>query len=267
MGTFRLFTRGKVSSMMVIAGYGFVGKAHELLFKNFIEKIEIHDPPKGMIADFSNANAVIICVPTPALESGACDISAVYDVVSQCNQDTPILIKSTIHLQGWQYLKETFPNHRLCFSPEFLRAANYMNDIKNLKDLILSGDIDYWYNQFSYNWSHIKINIMKPEEAIAVKYFRNAFLATKVSFFNEIYDFCNAYGIDFENVKSGITDDERIGASHSHVWPNDGVRGWGGMCFPKDTKALLKMAAEKKINLNTLSAAVYYNTKLTLDKK
>jgi UDPglucose 6-dehydrogenase len=247
---------------MIIAGYGFVGKAHELLFKNFRREIVIHDPPLGKIADFENASAVVVCVPTPELESGACDISAVYDVVSQCKESTPILIKSTIHLQGWQYLKETFPNHRLCFSPEFLRAFNFMNDIKELDNIILSGDTDYWHEEYNHNWPKIKINIVEPEEAIAIKYFRNAFLATKVSFFNEIYDFCNAYGIDFEHVRSGITNDRRIGDSHSFVWPDDGFRGWGGACFPKDTKALLKMAAEKNINLNTLSAAVYYNTKL-----
>ena len=246
---------------MIIAGYGFVGKAHELLFKNFFE-IDIHDPPLDKQADFSSADCVVICVSTPELQSGACDIGAVYDVITRCKETTPILIKSTIHLQGWQYLKETFPNHRLCFSPEFLRAANYMNDIKNITNVILSGDTSFWHDQFSYNYPKIKINIVSPEEAIAIKYFRNAFLATKVSFFNEIYDFCTAYGIDFEQVQNGITADERIGSSHSHVWPEDGVRGWGGMCFPKDTRALLKMAAEKNINLNTLSAAVYYNTKI-----
>lgn len=262
MGTPRLFTGGKISGM-IIAGYGFVGKAHELLFKNFVEHIEIHDPPLGKFADFSTANEVIVCVPTPPLESGACDISAVYDIISQCKETTPILIKSTIHIQGWQFLKETFPNHRLCFSPEFLRAANYMNDIKNLSNVILSGDTDYWRDQYSYNWPKIKINIVTPEEAITIKYFRNAFLATKVSFFNEIYDFCAAYGVDFNQVRAGISNDSRIGESHTFVYPEEGNRGWGGACFPKDTKALLKMAAEKNINLNTLSAAVYYNTKLT----
>jgi len=247
---------------MIIAGYGFVGKAHELLFKNFRREVIIHDPPQGKVADFTNTSAVVICVPTPELASGACDISAVYDVISQCKTNTPILIKSTIHLQGWQYLKETFPEHRLCFSPEFLRAANYLSDIKEISNVILSGDTDYWRDQFSYNWPEIKIHIVKPEEAIAIKYFRNAFLATKVSFFNEIYDFCKQYEIDYEQVRGGVAAHERIGGSHTFVWPEEGTRGWGGMCFPKDTKALLKMAAEKNINLNILSAAVYYNTKI-----
>ena len=251
---------------MIIAGHGFVGKAYELLFKYHRREILIHDPPQGKIQDLKNTSAVVICVPTPEAEDGSCDMSAVYEVVEQCNDFTPILIKSTISLQGWQELKTRFPNHKICFSPEFLRAANFMNDIQALDNVILSGDTDYWRDQYSVNWPNVKINIVKPEEAIAIKYFRNAFLATKVSFFNEIYDFCTAYGINFDQVQSGITADSRIGQSHSFVWPEEGTRGWGGMCFPKDTKAILKMAADKKINLNTLSAAVYYNTKLKLDK-
>ena len=247
---------------MIIAGYGFVGQAHELLFKNFRREIVIHDPPKGKVADFNNTSAVVVCVPTPQAEDGSCDMSAVYDVVSQCSKDTPIMIKSTISLQGWDELKQTYPNHRLCFSPEFLRATQWMNDIQVMKDVILSGDTDYWRDQYSYNWSKMTIKIVSPEEAIAIKYFRNAYLATKVSFFNEIHDFCSAYDLDFDQVRGGIAADDRIGHSHTFVFPDQDVRGFGGMCFPKDTSALLKMAAEKNINLNTLDAAVEYNKKI-----
>ena len=247
---------------MIIAGYGFVGQAHELLFKNFRREIVIHDPPKGKVADFNNTSAVVVCVPTPQAEDGSCDMSAVYDVVSQCSKDTPIMIKSTISLQGWNELKQTYPDHRLCFSPEFLRATQWMNDIQVMKDVILSGDTDYWRDQYSYNWSQMTIKIVSPEEAIAIKYFRNAYLATKVSFFNEIHDFCSAYDLDFDQVRGGIAADDRIGHSHTFVFPDQDVRGFGGMCFPKDTSALLKMAAEKNINLNTLDAAVEYNKKI-----
>ena len=252
---------------MIIAGYGFVGKAYELLFKNHRREIVIHDPPKGMTADLSNTSAVVVCVPTPQADDGTCDMSAVYEVVAQCNQSTPVLIKSTISLQGWQELKQRFPEHRLCFSPEFLRAANFMSDVQDMDHVILSGDTDYWRDQYAYNWPNMKINVVQPEEAIAIKYFRNAFLATKVSFFNEIYDFCESYGIDFDQVRGGVGVDKRITDSHTYVWPKENIRGWGGYCFPKDTSALLKMAAEKNINLNTLSAAVDYNTEIRLDRK
>ena len=247
---------------MIIAGYGFVGQAHELLFKNFRREIVIHDPPKGKIADFNNTSAVVVCVPTPQAEDGSCDMSAVYDVVSKCSKDTPIMIKSTISLQGWNELKQTYPDHRLCFSPEFLRATQWMNDIQVMKDVILSGDTDYWRDQYSYNWSQMTIKIVSPEEAIAIKYFRNAYLATKVSFFNEIYDFCSAYDLNFDQVRGGVATDERIGHSHTFVFPDQDVRGFGGMCFPKDTTALRKMAANKNISLNILDAAVKYNNEI-----
>ena len=247
---------------MIIAGYGFVGQAHELLFKNFRREIVIHDPPKGKVADFNNTSAVVVCVPTPQAEDGSCDMSAVYDVVSQCSKDTPIMIKSTISLQGWNELKQTYPDHRLCFSPEFLRATQWMNDIQIMKDVILSGDTDYWRDQYSYNWSQMTIKIVSPEEAIAIKYFRNAYLATKVSFFNEIYDFCSAYDLNFDQVRGGVATDERIGHSHTFVFPDQDVRGFGGMCFPKDTTALRKMAANKNISLNILDAAVKYNNEI-----
>ena len=247
---------------MIIAGYGFVGQAHELLFKNFRREIVIHDPPKGKVADFNNTSAVVVCVPTPQAEDGSCDMSAVYDVVSQCSKDTPIMIKSTISLQGWNELKQTYPDHRLCFSPEFLRATQWMNDIQIMKDVILSGDTDYWRDQYSYNWSKMTIKIVSPEEAIAIKYFRNAYLATKVSFFNEIYDFCSAYDLNFDQVRGGVATDERIGHSHTFVFPDQDVRGFGGMCFPKDTTALRKMAANKNISLNILDAAVKYNNEI-----
>ena len=247
---------------MIIAGYGFVGQAHEQLFKNFRKELVVHDPPKDMIADFDNTSAVVVCVSTPQAEDGSCDMSAVIDVVGKCHETTPILIKSTISLQGWNELKQTYPNHRLCFSPEFLRATQWMNDIQTMNNVILSGDTDYWRDQYSYNWSDIKQYIVSPEEAIAIKYFRNAYLATKVSFFNEMYDFCSAYDLDFDQVRGGVATDERIGHSHTFVFPDQDVRGFGGMCFPKDTTALLKMAAEKNINLNTLTAAVNYNNKI-----
>lgn len=262
MGKVVLLSGGKDSSM-IIAGYGFVGKAYELLFKNHRREIVIHDPAKGMTADFENTSAVIICVATPQAEDGSCDMSAVYDVVSKCKAGTPIMIKSTISLEGWQKLRTDYPKHKLCFSPEFLRAANFMNDIQDLDHIILSGDTDYWRDQCSYNWPNIKLSIVSPKEAIAIKYFRNAFLATKVSFFNELYDFCNANEISFQGVRLGVAADKRIGDSHTYVWPEDGVRGWGGFCFPKDTSALLKMAADKNINLNTLEAAVEYNKTIT----
>lgn len=249
---------------MVIAGYGFVGKAHELLFKNYFEKIKIVDPKFNNNTIDNDTKWLVVCVPTPSRKNGACEMQHVYEVVEAAPDNAKILIKSTISLDGWKLLQDSFPNKSICFSPEFLRASDYMNDIKNLDSIILSGDCDYWQTLFSKIDKKIKQHIVNPEEAILIKYFRNAFLATKVSFFNHVYDMCKVTGVDFNKVREGIANDKRIGHSHTIVDVEQGVRGWGGMCFPKDTRALLKMAADNNIRLNTLEAAVNYNTVLQI---
>lgn len=245
--------------MMVIAGYGFVGKAHELLFRGWFENIKIVDPKYNNNTIEKDTKWLVVCVPTPERENGACEMKHVYEVVEAAPDDAEILIKSTISLDGWKLLKNNFPKKCICFSPEFLRASDYMNDIKNLDNVILSGNYKFWQDKFYKINPQIKQTVVTPEEAILIKYFRNAFLATKVSFFNHIYDMCIAAGVEFEHVRFGVAQDNRIGHSHTIVDPIQGVRGWGGMCFPKDTSALLKMAADMNINLNTLQAAVDYN--------
>jgi UDPglucose 6-dehydrogenase len=168
------------------------------------------------------------------------------------------MIKSTISLEGWDQLAEKFPNHQITFSPEFLRAATADADVKNTTHVFLAGgNTDYWRDFYSFAFPEAKITICLPQEAIAIKYFRNSFLATKCSFFNEVYDFCQAIGLDYNNVRYGIAADSRIGDSHTFIEPL--ARGWGGYCFPKDTSALLKMAENNNVNLNTLDAAVKSN--------
>jgi|TARA_R110000851_G_scaffold157790_1_gene300635 UDPglucose 6-dehydrogenase len=246
--------------MIVIAGFGFVGRAHYEVFKSRVN-FKIVDPlhNNNKLDELRNIDAVICSVPTPEDSNGGCDISNVLDVLSKSPENIPILIKSTIDLNGWNKIKEAFPCHNITFSPEFLRAASSTTDLAETTQFILAGEnVLFWRDFYKMHKNTAKFLLLSIEEAILVKYFRNAFLATKVSFFNEVYDFCEAHDIDFDSVRKGITKDKRIRESHSFVDTNY-ARGWGGMCFPKDTSALLKMAANKNINLNTIAAAVKYN--------
>lgn len=245
--------------MIVIAGFGFVGKAYHNTLKNY-RSIEIVDPKYSnkKIHEVENLRGVIVCVPTPSNADGSCCMDHVYDVVNDTPVHVPIMIKSTISLEGWNELATRFPEHDITFSPEFLRAATADEDVKNTKHVFLSGkNTDYWRDLYSYAFPEVKITLCSPQDAISIKYFRNSFLATKCSFFNEMYDFCNKLGLNYDAVRYGVTADPRIGESHSFV--EDETRGWGGYCFPKDTSALLKMAANNNINLNTLEAAVHSN--------
>jgi UDPglucose 6-dehydrogenase len=243
---------------ITIAGYGFVGKAHASVLKPYHEII-IVDPKISSAKIYSEpTDAVIVCVSTPKHDSGACNIDHVYEVISNTDPTTPVLIKSTISLEGWLHLKESFPNHSLTFSPEFLRAETAEKDFKNTKYLHYGGDgIVFWEKIFREVFPDvISVHSACAEELILTKYFRNAFLATKVSFFNQVYDMCQAFGIDYKRVAFGIGTDPRIGTSHTEV---TAARGWGGHCFPKDAAAILHTAELEGIDLSIIREAVEYN--------
>lgn len=249
---------------IAIVGYGFVGKAHYHVFKD--SETTVVDPAynNNKIQDIKNLEGIVCCVNTPSNEFGECDYTNIVNVLKETDPTVPVLIKSTISLQGWEFIKAKFNNHKINFSPEFLRASSAEEDMKNLKYLILSsGDAEeFWIDVYKKLYKDIEFYICSAEEAIAIKYFENAFLATKVSFFNQIYDFCSAYNLNFEAVRSGMSLDPRINGDHTLVDPAKGYRGWGGHCFPKDTAALLNMAKIKTVDLNILDTVVNYNNQI-----
>ena len=98
---------------ITIAGYGFVGQAYESLLSK-TNNIDIVDPKyKHVGLQHLDPDAVIICVSTPAQENGKCDISNVIDVLSKINPTTPVLIKSTISLEGWDIIQKNYPMHTI----------------------------------------------------------------------------------------------------------------------------------------------------------
>jgi len=223
-----------------LIGFGFVGKAVHNLLKDHYE-VKIVDPEYNNNIIDNDSSGYIICVPTPSTESGSCDMSIVKQVVSECPNDKPILIKSTISLEGWDALK--LYDKEICFSPEFLTAANANEDFKNQKVMLFGGENIYFWEQAFKVTKNFESVYGTVEELILTKYLRNSFLATKVAFFNEVYDFCKATNIDYQNVSKMVGIDERITSSHMQVPGPDGKRGFGGACFPKDTSALLRTAA------------------------
>jgi UDPglucose 6-dehydrogenase len=238
---------------ILIAGYGFVGKAHHELLKDRHEII-IHDPALGYKADFADVDAVIVCVATPQREDGSCEMANVYDVIDLA-PDVPVLIKSTISVEGWDMLVDAFPNRMLNFSPEFLRAASAVEDLQNMDLMLLGGtSCSFWSKVFD-----VDVEIADPRELILTKYARNSFLALKVAFFNQMYDLCKAIDIEYDAVARYTGMDKRIGNSHTTVTEE---RGFGGHCFPKDTSALVKTAQKNNVDLSILIEARNYNDRI-----
>ena len=249
---------------LLICGYGFVGKAHALALERENVKIHIYDPAYDIYKErLGNPDAVIVCVSTPQAKDGFCDMSNVYNAIENVEDDNvPILIKSTISLEGWDLIKRLFPNKEITFSPEYLRAAHAWEDFKNQTKIQLGGgDVAFW-TRLLQNALNVDVEIASAEELILSKYFVNSFLATKVSFFNQVYDLCNKVGVDYSNVAYHITADPRIGDSHSYIGED---RGFGGHCFPKDTSAIVKTASLMGYDLSLIRTAIEYNNDLKTD--
>ena len=241
-----------------IAGYGFVGQAHEGVLKDYHDII-ISDPAKKMYGDLRHADAIIVCVSTPQGSHGGCHMDNVYEVLEHAPH-VPILIKSTISIEGWDMLRHVFPNKPLTFSPEFLRAATALEDFRNNNTILLGGgDTNFWAELFVTAMGKVNIDIAKPKELILAKYARNSFLALKVAYFNQLYDLCDALDVEYSAVAHYTTMDERIGDSHTFISEE---RGFGGHCFPKDVNAIIKTAQRDNVELSILKEAVEYNRRI-----
>ena len=234
--------------MIGIIGFGFVGQAYAYLLAKGGFDVRVIDPQHNNNKP-GNEDAYIVCVPTPVADDGSCDGSIVKEVIKGIKK--PILIKSTISLEVW----EDISSENITFSPEFLRADRNIDDINAAKYVFMSktGYANYWDKVFLKCG---KDTVLGPaKELITFKYMVNSFLATKVSFFNQVFDFCEDESMNFDIVRQLLTMDERIGASHTEVTEE---RGWGGYCFPKDTSAIVKNTDK----LTIIEHAIDYNKRI-----
>jgi UDPglucose 6-dehydrogenase len=244
-------------TMITIAGYGFVGQAHQAALKDRFE-VTIYDPALGY-RDFGSPQGVVVCVSTPAHANGACNVNHVAEVLELTATDVPVLIRSTISIEGWRALRELYPNHKLAFAPEFLRAAHAVEDFANTRHIYIGGaDIGFWHAVFrvAFDDPTFTTEVVDAESLILAKYFRNSYLATRVAFFNQVYDLCAATGTDYNTVRHVVAADPRIGPSHTEVTAE---RGFGGHCFPKDIAAILHTADLHDVDLSLIKQAVEYN--------
>jgi UDPglucose 6-dehydrogenase len=254
---------------IIIAGYGFVGKAVGTALSTK-HRVLIVDPKltTNKVTDFASAEGIIICVPTPPTINGQCDISIVRSVIAQVPIYIPILIKSTITPDKLNEIVNEFSEHSICYSPEFLTAKNADKDFAAQKFMIIGGDDPeyFWKTLFQGVLNDCSLYFdCSITEASMTKYTANSFLSTKVSFFNQIYSICKENGADFERVRQMVGHDRRIGAGHTLVPGPDGQFGWGGSCFPKDTKAFSKYASDLNKPVTVLDSAMDYNKTVRKD--
>lgn len=257
---------------MGIVGHGFVGKATDFGFNKNITKLIIDPKYNNSIRDLVvfKPEIIFVCVPTPMLSNGFQDSSIVTEVISEITDlipETLIVIKSTITPNVIEKLKNLSSN--IVYNPEFLREKHANYDFENTKILILGGEKEDCKKVASIYKNHSicksnKFHFVDVVTASLVKYSINTFLATKVVYFNELFNLYSKLNVNdsWQQVIELISSDERIGKSHMNVPGHDGKKGFGGACFPKDSTALLKYAENLQVDLDVLKSAIKVNNKI-----
>jgi UDPglucose 6-dehydrogenase len=255
-----------------IIGQGFVGTAiKEGLISSF--KIETFDLNKKStctsLEELSKKSDIIfICLPTPMELDGSCHLGIVEntllsldlfegDTYKKTYKPKTIIVKSTIPPGTTEKWNKRFNHLQIAFNPEFLTEANSIEDYKNQNRIIIGGPRPVTTKvKRIFAKAFPKVPIIKTGSTTAemVKYFANCFLATKVSFANEMYQICESLDIDYDKVTEYAKYDERIGNTHLNVPGPDGDFGYGGHCFPKDVKALISLAHGLNISPKMLVA-------------
>jgi UDPglucose 6-dehydrogenase len=199
-----------MTSSIGIIGQGFVGTAVREGFKDLVE-VFTYDINKDSNCDSledlcSKAKIIFVCVPTPMKKDGSCSISIVEKVIEDLNKISKqhiAVIKSTIPPGTTNMLSEKYKNVSVIFNPEFLTEANFVEDFKNQDRIIIGGPrpaSTTIKNLYRKRFPSTPILKTGSTTAEMVKYFCNCFLATKVSFANEMRQVCESKNIDYDKV-------------------------------------------------------------------
>ena len=255
--------------MIGIVGQGFVGNAVYQRWKKYYD-VQTYDLDENKSTSTLHnlvmmCNTIFVCLPTPMKENGSCDLnileSSLFEINTltefECRGNKTVIIKSTIPPGTTEQLNKQFRHLNILFNPEFLTERNAEEDYNNQNRIIIGGprpESTQVVRLFSKVFP--KAHIIKTDSTHAemVKYMTNAFLSTKVSFANEIYQICEKVGADYDKVVEYATLDERLGKSHWMVPGHDSDFGFGGHCFPKDLSALIHLSEDLMTTNNVLRA-------------
>tara|TARA_R110000765_G_scaffold35434_6_gene79713 strand:- start:445 stop:1146 length:702 start_codon:yes stop_codon:yes gene_type:complete len=219
-------------------------------------------------------------------QNGSCDLSivkaAIKDLTREGIRKNKIIIRSTVPVGTCEKLKVNF-------MPEFLTEKNWQEDFRDNNLWVFGCDNLTHVTQedkvlnfpstvckvrellkFAQDSGKIKddaVTFVSTKNAELVKYARNSFLAVKISFFNEVQEFCINNDLNFKKVRELVCADPRIGDSHSQVPGPDRKRGYGGTCFPKDVASLLNQMKKSKVQTMVLKASQNRNEKIDRPEK
>lgn len=216
---------------------------------------------------YKDADAIFIGVGTPEQIDGSANLSYVATVSRQIaesvEKDCIVVVKSTVPIgtndKVEQFIKDSLVHDvkiEVASNPEFLAQGHAVRDTLEAKRIVIGTESKHAEEVLKeiYKPFNLPIVSVNRRSAEMIKYASNDFLALKISYMNDIANLCELVGADIEDVAKGMSYDPRIGSSFLHA----GI-GYGGSCFPKDTKALKYLAKQHGYRLKTVEAAVEVN--------
>lgn len=260
-----------------IIGLGFVGNS---IFESFKIKIDelnknynifVYDKFKnggiGSMESCIASDILFLALPTPYDDNSK---SYRYDsIIDTCieleNQSYSgvVVIKSTVEPTLTDNLSERFPSLQFIHNPEFLTARTAFDDFHNQTHIVLGkgstcsdSSTKIVYDLYRDLYPSAKINTCKSTESESMKIFCNTFYAVKIQYFNELYLLCKKIGCDYDVVRNLMLENKWINPMHTDVPGPDGKLSYGGLCFPKDTNALLQFMISNQTPSAILSATI-----------
>ena len=249
-------------STVGIIGGGFVGSATAWGLRPVFD-VKVYDKdPKACTHSFEetkNSDSLFICVPTPPKEDWSCDLSIVESICEALSpSDQEVIIKSTVLPGTCRKMSKKY-NLKVSSNPEFLTERRAKWNFINAAQVLIGSDNPDSRTKiqglYEARFHSMKYTVTDTVTSELIKYTLNSFLATKVSFMNEIKMVCDKIGANWEDLIEGFTGDSRIGDSHINVPGPDGELGFGGKCFPKDINALIELFNKNNINPMVMKAA------------
>ena len=216
----------------------------------------------GAVKAVIDSGYVFLCLPTPESSDGSADISIIETVAKEIadslSRASIIVNKSTLPVGSVRVVENCIQRKDVSVvsNPEFLREGSAVQDFLKPDRVVIGSDDKSAAEKVAQLYSPICKNILitDPASAETIKYAANAFLAARLSFVNALASVCEVVGANIIDVVNGLGSDSRIGTQFLQPGP-----GWGGSCFPKDTKALLKIAQDNGYDFELLAGVISAN--------
>lgn len=262
-----------------VIGMGFVGGAAYDFFSLKNAPIKGYDLYKksDSLEDVLDSAVLFLCLPTVFLskkkEYNKEPIISTCKILEKKNYNGIVIIKSTIEPTTTAKLSEQFPSLKLVHNPEFLTAATACEDFRNQKHIVLgksknvtNDDIEVLKAFYKHYFPGADISVCSSDESESMKIFANSFYAVKIQYFNEMYAMCKHIGADYNKVRDMIVKNGWVNPMHTDVPGTDGKLSYGGLCFPKDTNAIMQQLSKDGLPCAVIDATIRERNTMRDDK-